>query len=106
MNITDREYSDSLRPNCVKPPIPGLAAMTENEALAMTLAAAIGLSVAAVEARIVKGHPYLLITRYDRRSDGDGRVRRVHQEDFCQALGLPPEKKYSAEGGPTFGAAL
>jgi len=29
-------------------------------------------------------------------------VQRVHQEDFCQALGVPPEKKYANEGGPTF----
>ena len=27
-------------------------------------------------------------------------LRRVHQEDICQALGLPPSKKYEAEGGP------
>jgi len=27
---------------------------------------------------------------------------RLHQEDFCQALGLPPELKYEKEGGPGF----
>lgn len=86
----------------LKPPIPGFTAMTENEALVMTLAAAVGLSVAAVEPRTVQGRPYLLITRYDRQSGEDGLVRRLHQEDFCQALGLAPEKKYAAEGGPTF----
>jgi serine/threonine-protein kinase HipA len=26
----------------------------------------------------------------------------LHQEDFCQALGIQPELKYAAEGGPTF----
>jgi len=25
---------------------------------------------------------------------------RLHQEDFCQALGVPPETKYASEGGP------
>lgn len=30
----------------------------------------------------------------------DGTVTRVHQEDFCQALGFPPERKYQQEGGP------
>lgn len=29
-------------------------------------------------------------------------MRRIHQEDFCQALGVPPETKYASEGGPTF----
>jgi serine/threonine-protein kinase HipA len=27
---------------------------------------------------------------------------RIHQEDFCQALGLSPGAKYEKEGGPTF----
>lgn len=29
-------------------------------------------------------------------------MRRIHQEDFCQVLGVPPETKYASEGGPTF----
>jgi serine/threonine-protein kinase HipA len=68
----------------------------------MSLAAAVGLPVAPVQARTVAGRPYLLVTRYDRRFDESGQVRRLHQEDFCQALGIPPERKYAAEGGPTF----
>ncbi|KAA0575769.1 type II toxin-antitoxin system HipA family toxin [Azospirillum sp. B21] len=36
---------------------------------------------------------YLLVTRYD-RVQRDGRWLRVHQEDFCQALGKPPGAKY------------
>lgn len=86
----------------LKPPIARLLHTTENEALAMTLAAAVGLSVAPVEARTVAGRPYLLITRYDRRFDESGQAHRLHQEDFCQALGVPPERKYAAEDGPTF----
>ena len=27
-------------------------------------------------------------------------IIRVHQEDLCQALGLPPSRKYQNEGGP------
>jgi serine/threonine-protein kinase HipA len=30
----------------------------------------------------------------------DGTITRLHQEDFCQALGFPPERKYQQEGGP------
>lgn len=86
----------------LKPPIARFPHTTENEALVMTLAAAVGLPVAPVAARSVAGRPYLLITRYDRTFDEGGRARRLHQEDFCQALGIPPERKYAAEDGPTF----
>jgi serine/threonine-protein kinase HipA len=40
------------------------------------------------------------VQRYDRIISPDGAVARVHQEDFCQALGFPPERKYQQEGGP------
>lgn len=86
----------------LKPPIAWLAGMTENETLVMRLAAAVGLDVATVEPRVVRGRTFLLIERYDRFVDDDGRVRRLHQEDFCQALGIAPENKYAHEGGPTF----
>ena len=43
----------------------------------------------------------IAIKRYDRYwegTDGNARVARVHQEDFCQALGLAPFYKYQPEG--------
>jgi serine/threonine-protein kinase HipA len=86
----------------LKPAISRFPNTTENEALVMTLATAVGLPAAPVVARNVDGRPYLLVTRYDRRFDAGGRAHRLHQEDFCQALGVPPERKYAAEGGPTF----
>jgi serine/threonine-protein kinase HipA len=86
----------------LKPPISRFKATTENEALVMRLAAAIGLDVAPVEPRVVRDRTFLLVQRYDRAIGGDGNVRRIHQEDFCQALGVPPETKYANEGGPTF----
>lgn len=86
----------------LKPPISRLAATTENEAFVMRLAASIGLDVAPVEPRVVRDRTFLLVERYDRAFDEDGNVHRIHQEDFCQALGVPPETKYASEGGPTF----
>ena len=86
----------------LKPPIARFAATTENEALAMRLAAVVGLPVAPAEPRRVAGRPYLLVERYDRSIEQDGRIRRLHQEDFCQALGVAPENKYAGEGGPVF----
>ncbi len=86
----------------LKPPIARFKGTTENEAFVMSLAAAIGLDVAPVEARTVEGRPFLLVERYDRVRDDLGVMHRIHQEDFCQALGVPPESKYASEGGPTF----
>ncbi len=86
----------------LKPPIERFPGTTENEAFAMALAAEVGLSVAPAAARVVADRRFLLVTRYDRALNADGRTVRLHQEDFCQALGIPPENKYAAEGGPTF----
>jgi serine/threonine-protein kinase HipA len=41
-----------------------------------------------------------LVQRYDRRGR-DGTIHRLHQEDFCQALGIPADRKYQSEGGPS-----
>jgi serine/threonine-protein kinase HipA len=48
------------------------------------------------------GHGFLLVERYDRAFDENGNVKRLHQEDFCQALGYPSSRKYAADGGPVF----
>lgn len=77
---------------------PGLV---DNEAFCMTLARACELPVARIaKARTVLGEPYVIVERYDRDLTADP-IRRLHQEDFCQALGLPADKKYQQEGGPT-----
>jgi len=76
---------------------PGLAA---NEVYCMALARELGLNVPDTQHIQIGGHPCILVERYDRFQDEQGRRQRLHQEDFCQALGYPPEKKYQAEGGP------
>ena len=85
----------------LKPAIARFPGTTENEAFVMRLAAAAGLDVAYVEPRVVRDRTFLLIARYDRSTDANGQVHRIHQEDFCQALGINPERKYAGEGGPT-----
>jgi serine/threonine-protein kinase HipA len=77
----------------LKPDISRLSGSVHNEALCMVLAARVGQRVAEVTTGKVGGRSYLLITRYD-RVQRDGRWRRLHQEDFCQALGKPPGAKY------------
>ncbi len=46
------------------------------------------------------GNGYSLTARYDRERDSEGNICRIHQEDFCQALGLSSHMKYESEGGP------
>jgi serine/threonine-protein kinase HipA len=50
--------------------------------------------------RVTPGDGYVLTERYDRVPRPDGSIKRLHQEDFCQALGYPPFSKYEEEGGP------
>ena len=72
-----------------------------NEHCCMTLARAVGIPAAETGIIGVGGIPCLLVKRYDRSVDPvSGVVRRIHQEDFCQALGRPPEQKYQSDGGP------
>lgn len=96
---------DELNPSThiIKPAIQGIDNSITNEFFCMQLARKIlgEPFVPEVEWRIAGGVPYLLIKRYDRVIKGDS-VTRIHQEDFCQALGIPPEKKYQNEQGPSF----
>lgn len=72
----------------------------------MDLARAIGLSTARVRKdRTATGMAFLVVERYDRHREADT-IQRVHQEDFCQALGRPSDRKYQAEGGPSVAEAV
>ena len=74
------------------------------EAFGLALARAADLH--APQATLVEagGRPSLLIERFDRTTDAHGTTQRLHQEDFCQALGYPPEMKYQSQGGPSLEA--
>ena len=76
-----------------------------NELFCLMLATRCGLSVPQVQMRRTPKQPYLLVERYDRRWQ-DNDVVRLHQEDFCQALSIPPENKYEREGGPGISTCL
>jgi serine/threonine-protein kinase HipA len=75
---------------------PGLVA---NEAFCMVLAGRAGLTTPTLDVVEIDGDPALLIERYDRATRA-GAVVRLHQEDFCQALGVPSRLKYEKDGGP------
>ncbi|MFV0298530.1 MAG: type II toxin-antitoxin system HipA family toxin [Hyphomicrobiaceae bacterium] len=94
----------------LKPPIPNLAGQVQNEAFCLRLAGRLGLPTPHIWIEHFGDLPVVVIERYDRvRMKGKtrlaldqrgGEVRRVHQEDCCQALATMPQTKYQAEGGP------
>lgn len=79
--------------------------IASNEYFCMRLAAASGLRVAKVELLTLAEQPCLVVERFD-RDLGLTPVRRRHQEDLCQALGITPDFKYQHEDWrvPSFAA--
>ncbi len=87
----------------LKPAMQHFEGSVQNEAFCMGLARGLGLLVPDNEIRSGnQGRSAFLIKRYDRQMNRDGSVTRLHQEDFCQALGMMPDQKYQNEGGPAF----
>jgi serine/threonine-protein kinase HipA len=84
----------------IKTPIERLAHTVVNEAFCPMVGRELGVDVVNATPHRVADREFLLVERFDRRPATDGTVR-LHQEDFCQALGVPTERKYQAEGGPS-----
>jgi len=82
IKIANRRYPDLL----------------ENELFCMNIAKKI-LGTTGVELREARGNKYIEIERYDRRIENKNIVR-IHQEDFCQVLGVLARRKYQHDGGP------
>jgi serine/threonine-protein kinase HipA len=70
--------------------------LPQNEAFCMAVAEAVGIETAEAGLRWAGKTPFLLVRRYDRRLEG-ARVMTIHQEDFAQALGVPPAEKYERD---------
>lgn len=77
-----------------------LSQSIENEHLCMQLTAAFGLPTAKTEMQEFAGRRALIVERFDRRWTRDKRLLRLPQEDCCQALSVPPPRKYEPDGGP------
>jgi serine/threonine-protein kinase HipA len=88
----------------------------ENEWLCAQIMSALGIEMAATEMASFGASKSLVVTRFDRRWQGidagaemkarfkvpEGAwIARLPQEDFCQALGVAPDRKYQSEGGPS-----
>jgi len=73
----------------------------ENEWLCSQVVRAFGLPIAASRIASFEGRKVLVVERFDRRWSSDGSwLMRLPQEDFCQALGVAPARKYESDGGP------
>jgi serine/threonine-protein kinase HipA len=79
-----------LKPDLATSDYPAIAV---NEYFCMRLAREVGLPAANVELTTIAERPCLVVERFD-RDHGSDPVRRLHQEDLCQALGITPDFKY------------
>jgi serine/threonine-protein kinase HipA len=88
----------------------------ENEWLCARIMSALGIEMAPTEMATFGESKALVVTRFDRRWQGvaagaelkarfkppeEAWIARLPQEDFCQALGIAPDRKYQSDGGPS-----
>ncbi|PIP88999.1 MAG: hypothetical protein COW01_15540 [Bdellovibrionales bacterium CG12_big_fil_rev_8_21_14_0_65_38_15] len=85
----------------VKVPIcrSGVKESVYNEYYCMKLAHLVGMNVPECFVLDNEKHPLYITTRYDRTVGKE--IKRIHQQDFCQAQGIVSEHKYEAKGGPS-----
>ena len=89
--------------------IPGgidLSQSVENEHLCLKITAALGLPSADTAIADFDGERVLVVKRFDRLWTEDRRLLRLPQEDCCQALSVPPTRKYEPDGGPSMADVL
>jgi serine/threonine-protein kinase HipA len=89
----------------LKPDATRLWGSVQNEAFCLVLARRLNIPTPNITTARAGSRTYLLVERYDRMGSGD-RWRRLHQEDFCQALGTPPSAKYEVNHTGTPGPKL
>jgi serine/threonine-protein kinase HipA len=89
----------------LKPDSPRLPGGVQNEAFCLRLAKRMRIPAPEVTTGRAGKRTYLLLKRYD-RTDIGGRCRRLHQEDFCQALSRPPSAKYESNQTGICGPSL
>ena len=84
----------------LKPAIDRYPNIVSNESFSLSLARSIGIPTVDATVKRIQHFEFILVKRYDRIASGKDYPVRLHQEDFCQALGIPPERKYQSEHGP------
>jgi serine/threonine-protein kinase HipA len=84
----------------LKPAMAGFEDQHLNEHLCLSAARTLGLRAADTRIEKFEDEMAIVVERFD-RTRIDGRLVRVHQEDLCQALSVPPAHKYQSDGGPS-----
>jgi serine/threonine-protein kinase HipA len=77
-----------------------LSNSVENEYFCLKLMEGLGVPAAKAEIADFGGRRTLIVERFDRRWTRDARLLRLPQEDCCQALSVPPSRRYQSDGGP------
>lgn len=85
----------------LKPTINGFNETIENEFICIKAAKVLGINVPDAQIGYANKTKYFLIQRYDREIIHN-KIKRIHQEDFCQASNIPSVYKYQSEGGVDF----
>ena len=93
--------SGSATTHIIKPIDTGFTDIPRNEAFCMELAQRSGFPIPNSKIMRIGGHELFVVDRYDRQVFNK-EIVRIHQEDFCQAMGYPAERKYQETGGPGF----
>lgn len=95
-----------LKPN----PYGLLNTISINEFFCMNLAKNLNLPVPNTKLLNIDNSTIFVCERYDRlltkNKSGEVIIERIHQEDFCQALGIPSDNKYQSDGGPSYSDCL
>lgn len=79
----------------------------ELEWLSLQILREFGLPVAKAQIGQFEEQKALIVERFDRRLAPDRKWwMRIPQEDFCQVSGIPPQRKYEADGGPGIGRIM
>ena len=94
----------SASTHIVKPGRSDLPGNVVSEALCLRVAAALAVPVASAVLDKIAGFDVIIVERFDRAVADDGTIERFHQENACQALGVPVgsvPRKYEQSGGPS-----
>jgi serine/threonine-protein kinase HipA len=89
----------------LKPDAQRLCGGVQNEAFCLTLARHMKIPTPNITTGQAGKRTYLLVERHD-RTNVAGRWRRLHQEDYCQALGKPPSAKYESNQTGIYGPTM
>jgi serine/threonine-protein kinase HipA len=92
-------YGSTPTTHILKPTIAGFDHHDLNEHLCLAAARRAGLLAVRTQVTRFGDVSALVAERFDRRSANQP-FGRVHQEDLCQAMSVPPSGKYQSEGGP------